>query len=469
MIRRTCIAASVLAILTACSDSSGPADTSATRIVPLADSLRHAFPGDTIALVQVQVTDEHGRPAPRAAVYWTADEGTSITPDASVADDNGVAVTWWVSSMKTGRKVLRAAVAGGAPVVAAIADVVGWQVSAISSGRVVSHTCAIDLGGIACCWGDGTDGLLGNGSPTSASVPVRVLTAQQFTLLRTVSGPTGSGAFTCGLSSTGRIWCWGRNASGQLGNGTTADQPTPVQVLLPTGATATDLFTGSDHACALLTDSSAWCWGSNEEGEVGAGTTEAALVPKLVSGDIAWKSLTLGWATTCGVDTSRRTWCWGNTAGTPLAGTAQFYTTPTLVVSAPPLDVLAVSDWNTCGLDGQALFCFPTNYAGSIDVELGSVVTLIADYKPFYALTTTGVAYYFGGLPNSSYGWRDPPTQFTDGILLKAIGTDSHLPCGIDRPTSTLICWTGWGMGPPGPTRPILPRAVRPPAEATVP
>ena len=83
--------------------------------------------------------------------------------------------------------------------------------------------------------------------------------------------------FSVALKSDGTVWAWGDNVSGQLGDGTTTDRPTPVQVSGLTGVT--DIAAGFDHSAALKTDGTVWAWGNNSKGQLGNGTTTDSTVP----------------------------------------------------------------------------------------------------------------------------------------------------------------------------------------------
>ena len=138
------------------------------------------------------------------------------------------------------------------------------------------HTCALLSNGSVQCWGANNYGQLGNGASISgSSVPVAVSS-----LSGAVAVAAGS-SHTCALLSEGSIACWGMNAQGELGNGTTTDSATPVTVSGVTGAKAIAAAHG-DHTCALLSDGSITCWGDNSYGQLGNGTTTDSPTPVAV-------------------------------------------------------------------------------------------------------------------------------------------------------------------------------------------
>jgi alpha-tubulin suppressor-like RCC1 family protein len=183
-----------------------------------------------------------------------------------------------------------------------------------------SHTCG-RRGGNLWCWGDNSHGDLGDGSNAPSQVPVRVGTANDWT--RVASGPSGH---SCGLRGAGSLWCWGWNNSGQLGDGTTNDANAPVQVDSANAYIA--VATGAFHTCAIRLDGSLWCWGRNVEGQLGNGTLVGSSVPVRAGTAYDWASVSGRVEHTCGLRTDGSLWCWGNNAYGALGDGAAWSATP---------------------------------------------------------------------------------------------------------------------------------------------
>ncbi len=135
--------------------------------------------------------------------------------------------------------------------------------------------------GTAYCWGQNFHGQLGGGTMTNRTAPVAVSGGRTFTAL--VTGQE----HTCGLVSDGTAYCWGYNGSGQLGDGTSgvnwdnsADRTVPVAV--SGGRTYMALVAGNVHTCGLATGGRAYCWGYNQFGQLGDGTSTKRTVPVAV-------------------------------------------------------------------------------------------------------------------------------------------------------------------------------------------
>ncbi len=172
----------------------------------------------------------------------------------------------------------------------------------LSRGR--QHTCVIDPEGAAHCWGRNENGQLGDGTLEDRNVPTPVSTNQTFVFVM------GGGQHTCGRNPEGRMYCWGLNDRGQLGNGTTDNELEPVPV------SGEMLFryvaVGGAHSCGITMEDQAYCWGYNGDGQLGDGTTENREEPTPVSGGLLFQTLVAGHGDhTCGLSLDGLIFCWG--------------------------------------------------------------------------------------------------------------------------------------------------------------
>lgn len=135
------------------------------------------------------------------------------------------------------------------------------------------HACALLDSGTARCWGFALDGQLGNTTVGNSeytwnAFPVSTAEGLDYTGFTSLAA---GGNHTCGILSDETMVCWGKNTSGQLGNGNTIDQRTPAAVVLSAKLSA--VTAGGAHTCAVTTDGAVLCWGSNASGQLGDNTT----------------------------------------------------------------------------------------------------------------------------------------------------------------------------------------------------
>ncbi len=182
-------------------------------------------------------------------------------------------------------------------------------VSAVSSG--IYHVCALLNTGAVRCWGYNNKGQVGNGQ---SSVVTPVSTPASVTGLSSgVAAISAGNNFTCALLTNGGVRCWGDNSEGQLGNGTLTDSSSPVAVS-GLSSSAVSIATGSRHACALLTSGTVQCWGTNSSLELGNGNPiDRSMTPVDVQFlGAGVKSVAAGASHSCALFNAGNVKCWGS-------------------------------------------------------------------------------------------------------------------------------------------------------------
>lgn len=283
------------------------------------------------------------------------------------------------------------------------------KATAVAAGGY--HSCARLDNGTVLCWGLGSAGQTGSSLPQSGVVTVSGMT--------TAIAVAAGGHYSCALLDDGTVRCWGLNSFGQLGNGTTITASSiPVEVKDITPNRPADMIAaGAGHACARLTDQTVHCWGFNERGQLGNGTTTSSSVPVVVSGIKNAITVAAGGRHSCALLDDGTVWCWGgNSEGQLGNGTTDDSSKPVLVSGLnPSVTMIAAGELHTCTLlTDKTVHCWGSNDKGQLGV---------------------------GGIAKSSV-----PVPVTGITTATAITTGSHHSCARleDR---TLQCWGDHSSG----------------------
>ena len=206
-----------------------------------------------------------------------------------------------------------------------------------------AHGCAVLADTRVACWGSNASGQLGDGTTTDRASPVVVPG------LTGVTAIVAGDRHTCALLEDGTARCWGFNAGGQLGDGTTATRALPGPVGGITGVTA--IAAGGLHTCAILADGTARCWGYNASGQLGDGTTTNRSAPVMVPGLVGVAAIALAGSHTCALLADGTVRCWGyNYFGQLGDGTTTNRSAPVMVTGLAGAIALTAGTYHTCAL-----------------------------------------------------------------------------------------------------------------------
>ena len=321
------------------------------------------------------------------------------------------------------------------------------------------HTCARFSTGAVKCWGENTNGQLGDGTTTNRTTPTQVSG-----LSSGVQQLSSNENSNCVVLTTGAVKCWGQNTYGQLGDGAVANRSVPTQVAGLTSGVI-QVAVGVRHACALFTSGAVKCWGNNVAGQLGDGTTTGRAAPTQVSGlNAGVVQITAGNSHTCAKLSTGALVCWGQNAYGQLGdGTSTTRTTPTAVPGLTSLVTqVSAGDYHTCAvLDTGSATCWGYNLYGQLGngtttqsttpvavsgLSTG-VVQISAAESHTCAVTAAGSVKCwgwnasFGQLGDGTYTNRSSPVQVT-GITTGAasVSAGSHHTCAL-LADGTAKCW----------------------------
>jgi len=312
------------------------------------------------------------------------------------------------------------------------------RVSTIEMG--FRHVCSISNSGLGNngtvhCWGANDKGQVSSDIGNDQLSPVLVIDGSQDPIVSLASSPVSR--HTCALSQSGNVYCWGGNENGQLGRNATLNSATPVQVEFPNDERMKAIDVNSDYTCSLSEDGELFCWGSNSFGQLGVGTIEDSRTPSKVqfdSGSII-SNFVLSWDHACALDITNAMYCWGANDFAQLGdGTTESRlrpVEPSLPVGATAIEIYA-EGWRTCALlsDGR-LMCWGSNTAG----EIGDGTTSSRFVPTKVALPSNSAVTFFSMQPlhscvvlnsNEIYCWG-----MNSGILGNGLKSDSSLPSRV--------------------------------------
>jgi len=299
------------------------------------------------------------------------------------------------------------------------------------------HTCGLTTSQVAYCWGTNSVGELGIGTSTGpetcsgipcSTTPVRVVGGLAFRQLSAKSG------HTCGVTPNNRLFCWGLNHTGQLGDGTGADSPRPIRIAR--GLAFRQVSAGNLHSCGVTTNHVAYCWGHNQAGALGDGTTNGSLGPVRVVRGLAFREVSAGNQFTCGVTTDNVAYCWGlnsdgelgigHTSGPESCFTGDGFnpcsTRPVRVVHGLAFREVSAGADHACGVTTKDVaYCWGGNLAGQLGIGIG---------------TSTGPELCLDVAPCSS----TRPVRVARGLAFRQVSAGEQHTCGVTT-DDVAYCW----------------------------
>ncbi len=252
----------------------------------------------------------------------------------------------------------------------------GKTILSITTGA--THACAIASDHKAYCWGsvrNGQYGELGNNSNDGSLVPVAVNT-DNLPGDKTVKSISAGYSHTCAIASNDKVYCWGANGSGELGNASTDSSLVPMPVSTAgvlNNKNISLLSTGRNATCVVTSDGNPYCWGSNESGALGNNSTIDTYsdVPVAVdkSGVLNNKTIlavSTGSAFACVIASDNKPYCWGSNANGQSGSLSYGYSlvpvglnyTENPQASSRAFTSIRSGDFGTCGIDGTHVYCW---------------------------------------------------------------------------------------------------------------
>lgn len=267
------------------------------------------------------------------------------------------------------------------------------------------HLCAILPAGTVQCWGKNDSGQVGDGTTATTSAPVNVDASTFYQSL-----DLGM-AHSCGITQPGELKCWGNNNNGQVGDGTSTTRLTPT--IVDPGVYYSKISVRFNHTCGITTSGTLKCWGFNMTGQLGDGTTTNRFSPTVIDAGTTYKDISTGLFHTCGITTANQLKCWGrNTSGELGLGTTVNQTTPMFIDTGVSYNSISAGESFTCGITAdQKLKCWGANQFGML------------------------------GLGNTDNQLSPTEVLFFSASGVAQVATGVGSACAIKAGSSQLFCW----------------------------
>jgi uncharacterized protein YjdB/alpha-tubulin suppressor-like RCC1 family protein len=331
-----------------------------------------------------------------------------------------------VASITVAAPAASAPVGGTVQVTATLRDSTG----AVLTGRPVTWSSSAPItaavgasSGLVTALAVGTATITASVEALSASTTVTVSGGVSVTPDDGSTLAVGNGDFACGVAAAGPVYCWGKNNVGQLGDGTTTDRTAPATVL--GGVSMNVVAAGYDHACGLTASGLPLCWGSDSDGQLGNGAgVQNQTIPAVVQGGLGFRAITAGGFHTCALSAIGSAFCWGqNTSGQLGDATTMSRDLPTAVSGGLVFTRIDAGSGHTCGLTAAgAMYCWGSNAFGQLgngSLVSSSNPTLVSGGRTWVELTL-GVRNTCGVTADGKswcWGWNEAG-QLGDGTFV---------------------------------------------------
>jgi uncharacterized protein YjdB len=232
----------------------------------------------------------------------------------------------------------------------------------VSAGK--KFGCGITSASRLYCWGNDEFGQVGNGSDGAGETPSLAVTVKN----ERFSTVSAGAEHACALNLSGRAFCWGNDSHGQLGDHHKINSTTPIPVNDSLLVFST-ISAGGRHTCGLSISGTAYCWGDGSRGQLGNGFAGSSDVPVLVSTGLSFIAIATGDSHTCAIDAASSMHCWGadNLGQLGIGGPAAMQLTPVPVGGGGAFTAVAAGDFHTCGIAaGGQVRCWGQSQFGEV-------------------------------------------------------------------------------------------------------